>query len=64
MQGEPSLTVHGPGRQNEWTVREFAERERVTVVTVRRWIAKGAIETRRTPSGGVRVVERINRASN
>lgn len=42
----------------EMTVREYAEHERVTIVTVRRWIAKGAITVRRTPSGGVRVVTR------
>ena len=46
-------------QMNEYTVREFAERERVTEVTVRRWVAKGAVEVRRTPGGGVRIVEAI-----
>lgn len=55
---EPSsLTIHRPARNTvEWTVRQYAEHEQVTIVTVRRWIQKGAIQVRRTPSGGVRVV--------
>lgn len=61
MEAQPSLTIHRPGRKTtEWTVREYAEIERVTVVTVRRWIAKGAINVRRTPSGGVRVVTKYD----
>lgn len=39
----------------ELTVKEYAQRERVTERTVWSWIAKGAVETRRTPGGGVRV---------
>lgn len=43
----------------ELTVKELADRERVTERTVRNWIAKGAVEIRRTPGGrGVRIVER------
>lgn len=40
----------------ELTVKELAAAERVTEKTVRRWIDKGAVETRRTPGGGVRIV--------
>lgn len=40
----------------ELTVREMAEREQVTVRTVRRWIAKGAVPIRRTPGRGIRVL--------
>lgn len=39
-------------------VKEFAARERVTERTVWTWISKGAVEIRRTPGGGVRIVER------
>jgi len=39
----------------EFTIREFAARERVDESTVRRWIRKGALEVRRTPGGGVRI---------
>lgn len=42
----------------ELTVKEMASRERVDERTVRRWIAKGAVEIRRTPGGGVRIVDR------
>jgi excisionase family DNA binding protein len=42
----------------EWTVKEFAARERVDERTVRRWITKGAIDVRRTPGGGIRIHER------
>lgn len=42
-------------RRIELTVKEYARRERVTVRTVRHWIAKGAVEIRRTPGGGVRI---------
>lgn len=40
----------------ELTVKEYADRERVTVRTVRTWISKGAVPIRRTPGGGVRVL--------
>lgn len=40
---------------NELTVKEFAAVERVDERTVRRWISKGAVETRRTPGGGIRI---------
>lgn len=40
----------------EVTVREYAEIERVKVRTVRRWIAKGAVDVRRTPGGSIRVL--------
>lgn len=43
---------------NELTVKQLAEREGVTQRTVRRWIDKGAVNVRRTPGGGIRVVER------
>jgi len=43
---------------NELTVKEFAQVERVDERTVRRWIAKGAVEVRRTAGGGIRVVDR------
>ena len=39
----------------ELTVKEYAERERVTERTVWNWIAKGAVPVRRTPGGGVRL---------
>lgn len=42
----------------EFTVKEFAGKERVTTRTVRTWIAKGAVDVRRTPGGGIRIVER------
>ena len=45
-------------KQSELTVKEYAVRERVTESTVRRWIDKGAVLARRTPGGGVRIVER------
>lgn len=41
---------------SELTIKEFAALERVDERTVRRWIAKGAVEARRTPGGGVRVI--------
>jgi len=41
----------------EWKVREYAELERVTPRTVKRWIEKGAIRVRRTPGGGVRIID-------
>lgn len=42
----------------ELTVKELAEREQVAERTVRRWIDKGAVHIRRTPGGGIRIVER------
>jgi hypothetical protein len=42
----------------EYTVKEFAARERVTPRTVWNWIDKGAVTVRRTPGGGVRICER------
>lgn len=42
-------------RIHEFTVKEYARQERVDERTVRRWIAKGAVEVRRTPGGGVRI---------
>lgn len=42
----------------EFTVKELAARERVDEKTVRRWIQKGAVEIRRTPGGGIRIMER------
>lgn len=38
------------------TVKEYAARERVDPKTVRRWIVKGAVDVRRTPGGGVRIL--------
>jgi excisionase family DNA binding protein len=40
---------------SELTVKEYAQAERVTERTVWTWIAKGAIEVRRTPGGRVRI---------
>jgi len=46
----------------EYTIKEYAARERVTERTVRNWIAKGAVHVRRTndrgrvPGRGVRIV--------
>lgn len=42
----------------ELTVKEFAAVERVHPQTVRQWIRKGAVEVRRTPGGGIRIVDR------
>lgn len=39
----------------ELTVKELAAEERVTERTVWNWIAKGAVDIRRTPGGGVRI---------
>lgn len=41
----------------EFTVRDYAAREQVNERTVRRWIEKGAVTIRRTPGGGVRIIE-------
>ena len=40
---------------HEYTVREYAAREKVTAKTVRAWIQKGALEARKTPGGRLRV---------
>lgn len=42
--------------RTELTVKEYAAAERVTERTVYNWIGKGAVQVRRTPGGGVRVV--------
>lgn len=56
---EDSVRVFGGvTRQHEFTVKEYAHRERVDERTVRRWVAKGAVVFRKTPGGGVRIVER------
>lgn len=39
-----------------FTVTEYAEIENVHPITVRRWIAKGALLTRRNPGGGIRII--------
>lgn len=41
----------------ELTVKELAARERVGERTVRRWITEGKVPVRRTPGGGIRIVE-------
>lgn len=43
--------------KQELTVKEFAEKERVTERTVRNWIDKGAVDYRRTPGGAIRIIE-------
>jgi excisionase family DNA binding protein len=43
----------------ELTIKEYAERERVSDRTVRRWIEKGAVEVRRTPGGRVRICPQV-----
>jgi predicted site-specific integrase-resolvase len=45
----------------EMTVKEFAALERVNIRTVKTWIEKGAVQVRRTPGGGVRVL--VDRAT-
>jgi hypothetical protein len=49
---------HGENKRVEFTVKEYARLERVSEVTVRRWIVKGAVPVRRTPGGGLRVIIR------
>ena len=41
----------------EFTVKEYAAKERVHEQTVRLWIRKGAVPVRRTPGGGIRITE-------
>jgi len=40
----------------EYTVKQYAMREQVTVPTVRAWIKRGALEIRRTPGNHYRIV--------
>lgn len=61
MAAEPSLTIHGPSRQVEWTVKAYAERWQVTPRTVANWIRKGAIlpsEIVKTRGGQIRIVDK------
>lgn len=44
--------------KTECTVKELARREQVSERTVRRWIDKQALDVRRTPGGGIRIIER------
>ena len=41
----------------EFTVKQYAEKEQVSTRTVRTWMAKGAVDFRRTPGGHVRIIE-------
>lgn len=54
---ERSLIIVGQhGASNvEWTVTEYARVEKVDPRTVKRWIAKGALNVRRTPGGHLRI---------
>jgi hypothetical protein len=47
--------IRQPERR-ELTVKEYAADERVAVNTVYRWIREKAVEVRRTPGGGVRII--------
>lgn len=42
----------------EYTVKQFAAQEGVTKWTVYLWIRKGAVVIRKTPGGGIRIIER------
>lgn len=42
----------------EHTVKEYAAKERVSERTVYNWLGKGAVEYRRTPGGGIRIMDR------
>jgi excisionase family DNA binding protein len=44
----------------ELTIKEYAAVERVHERTVRRWIEKGALAIRRTPGGGIRILQSSN----
>lgn len=59
---ERSLVIAGAAqgfpRRPEFTVKEYAKVEGVTERTVWTWISKGAVSTRRTPGGRVRIVPR------
>ena len=48
----------------ELTVKELAAEERVTERTVWNWIAKGAIEIRRTPTGRIRIPKILKKPEN
>lgn len=54
---EHSLMIAGgrPQPRGEWTVSQYAQIEQVDRKTVLRWIAKGALEVRRTPGGHFRI---------
>lgn len=42
----------------QFTVKQYAQLEKVAERTVRRWLSKGAIpeeDVRRTPGGGIRI---------
>lgn len=41
---------------SDYTVKAYAAREQVSERTVRRWIQKAAVDSRRTPGGRLRVV--------
>lgn len=56
--GGAALMAGASSDVRELTVREFAEQERVTERQVRRWIKSGAVAVRRTPGGGIRILER------
>lgn len=47
-----------PPATRELTPKEYADRERVTRRTVYTWIEKGTVDTRRTPGGAIRILER------
>lgn len=42
--------------RQEWTVRQYAVKEQVHPRTVWRWVTKGAVAVRRTPSGRIRIL--------
>ncbi len=59
QQNEPQMMVMGRGaRHAELTVKEYAQRQRVTERTVWTWVRKQAVQVRRTPGGGVRIIDR------
>lgn len=48
-------TKNSEAPRMELTIKEYAGIERVSERTVRNWIAKGAVDVRRTPGGRVRI---------
>lgn len=42
----------------EFTVKQYAAKEQVTPRTVYTWLEKAAVDYRRTPGGGIRIIER------
>jgi hypothetical protein len=59
--GQPTMQVFGRGATaggHELTVKEYAARQRVTERTVWTWVRKQAVQVRRTPGGGVRILDR------